>query len=203
MDSNFFNNYSMKKITLVLIFFVSAVFTNTFAQKQFVVDGITLSRTIEFEGKNLQLNGFGSRTKMWTEVYLQALYLSTLSDDAKDIVNSDTAMAIRLQITSSLVTSKKLSKSLQKGIVKSVGEENVPKYSIQLELLEKLLNREDTQVNDGFNLIYSPTDKSIWVYKNNILEGKIPGLEFKKAFFGIWLSDNPVDEELKNSLLGK
>lgn len=193
----------MKKITLVLLFFVSAVFTNTYAQKQFVVDGITLARTIEFEGKNLQLNGFGSRTKMWTEVYLQALYLSTLSDDAKDIINSDTAMAIRLQITSSLVTSKKLSKSLQKGIIKSVGEENVPKYNTQLELLEKLLNREDTQVNDGFNLIYSPTDKSIWVYKNNVLEGKIPGLEFKKAFFGIWLSDNPVDEELKNSLLGK
>jgi hypothetical protein len=193
----------MKKITLVLLFFVSAVFTNTYAQKQFVVDGITLSRTIEFEGKNLQLNGFGSRTKMWTEVYLQALYLSTLSDDAKEIINSDTAMAIRLQITSSLVTSKKLSKSLQKGIVKSVGEENVPKYNTQLELLEKLLNREDTQVNDGFNLIYSPTDKSIWVYKNNVLEGKIPGLEFKKAFFGIWLSDNPVDAELKDALLGK
>jgi hypothetical protein len=193
----------MKKITLVLLFFVSAVFTTVYAQKQFVVDGITLSRTIAFEGKNLQLNGFGSRTKMWTEVYLQALYLTTLSDDAKDIINSDTAMAIRLQITSSLVTSKKLSKSLQKGIIKSVGEENVPKYNTQLELLEKLLNREDTQVNDGFNLIYSPTDKSIWVYKNNILEGKIPGLEFKKAFFGIWLSDNPVDEELKNSLLGK
>jgi hypothetical protein len=193
----------MKRITLVLLFFVSAVFTNIFGQKQIVVDGITLSRTIAFEGKNLQLNGFGSRTKMWTEVYLQALYLTTLSEDAKDIINSDTAMAIRLQITSSLVTSKKLSKSLQKGIVKSVGEENVAKYTTQLELLEKLLNREDTQVNDGFNLIYSPSDKSIWVYKNNTLEGKIPGLEFKKAFFGIWLSDNPVDEELKNSLLGK
>jgi hypothetical protein len=193
----------MKKITLVLLFFVSNVFTTVYAQKQFVVDGITLFRTIEFEDKNLQLNGFGSRTKMWTEVYLQALYLSTLSDDAKDIINSDTAMAIRLQITSSLVTSKKLSKSLQKGIIKSVGEENVAKYQTQLELLEKLLNREDTQVNDGFNLIYSPTDKSIWVYKNNTLEGKIPGFEFKKAFFGIWLSANPVDAELKNALLGK
>jgi hypothetical protein len=193
----------MRKIILITLLFVSAFLTNTFAQKQFVVDGITINRTIEFEGKNLQLNGYGSRTKMWTEVYLQALYLSTLSDDAKEIINSDTAMAIRLQITSSLVTSKKLSKSLQKGIVKSVGEENVPKYSTQLELLEKLLNREDTQVNDGFNLIYSPTDKSIWVYKNNVLEGKIPGLEFKKAFFGIWLSDNPVDAELKDALLGK
>ncbi|WP_269223877.1 MULTISPECIES: chalcone isomerase family protein [Flavobacterium] len=193
----------MKKITFTYLFFVSAVLTNVYAQKQIVVEGITLPRTIEFEGKNLQLNGFGTRTKMWTEVYLQALYLTTLSEDPKEIINSDTDMAIRLQITSSLVTSKKLTKSLQKGIIKSVGEENVPKYQSQLELLEKLLGREDTNVNDGFNLIYSPSDKSIWIYKNNILEGKIPGLEFKKAFFGIWLSDNPVDEDLKNSLLGK
>jgi hypothetical protein len=193
----------MKQIVLVFLFIISAVFTKVYAQKQFVIDGITINRTIDFEGGNLQLNGFGTRTKMWTEVYLQALYLTTLSDDAKDIINSDSAMAIRLQITSSLVTSKKLSKSLHKGIVKSVGEENIPNYKTQLELLEKLLNREDTNVNDAFNLIYSPSDKSIWVYKNNILEGKIPGFEFKKAFFGIWLSENPVDADLKNSLLGK
>lgn len=193
----------MKKIIFTFLFFVSAVLTNVYAQKQIVVEGITLPRTIEFEGKNLQLNGFGTRTKMWTEVYLQALYLTTLSEDPKEIINSDTDMAIRLQITSSLVTSKKLTKSLQKVITKSVGEENISKYKTQLELLEKLLGREDTNVNDGFNLIYSPSDKSIWIYKNNILEGKIPGLEFKKAFFGIWLSDNPVDEDLKNSLLGK
>lgn len=193
----------MKKITFVLLLVLSSVLQNTYAQKQIVVDGITLTRTIEFEGKKLQLNGFGSRTKFWTEVYLQALYLTTLSQDAKEIINSDTEMAIRLQITSSLVTSKKLSKSLEKGIIKSVGEENVIKYKTQLEILEKLLGREDTKVNDGFNLIYAPSDKSIWVYKNNVLEGKIPGLDFKKAFFGIWLSDNPVDADLKNSLLGK
>jgi hypothetical protein len=192
----------MKKITFAFLFFVSALLTNIYTQKQIEVDGITLLRTIEFNGKNLQLNGFGERTKMWTEVYLQALYLTTLSQDAKEIINSDTEMAIRLQITSSLVTSKKLSKSLQKGIAKSVGEENVAKYKTQLDLLETLLNREDTKVGDGFNLIYSPSDKSIWVYKNNTLEGKIPGLDFKKAFFGIWLSDNPVDAELKTRLLG-
>jgi hypothetical protein len=192
----------MKKITFVFLFVIAALSQNTYAQKQIVVDGVTLLRTIEFEGKNLQLNGFGSRTKMWTEVYLQALYVTKLTDNAKEIINSDTEMAIRLQITSSLVTSKKLSKSLQKGIIKSVGEENVMNYKPQLDILEALLNREDTKVNDGFNLIYSPSDKSIWVYKNNTLEGKIPGLDFKKAFFGIWLSDNPVDADLKKSLLG-
>jgi hypothetical protein len=126
-----------------------------------------------------------------------------LSEDAKDILDSDTNMGIRLQITSSLVSSQKLSKSLHKGMVKSIGEENIPQFKTQLDLLEKLLNREATVENDAFNLIYSSTEKSILVYKNNQLEGKIPGFDFKKAFFGIWLSNNPVDAELKDALLGK
>lgn len=126
-----------------------------------------------------------------------------MSEDAKDILDSDTNMGIRLQITTSLVSSQKLSKSLHKGMVKSIGEENIPQFKTQLDLLEKLLNREATVENDAFNLIYSSTEKSILVYKNNQLEGKIPGFDFKKAFFGIWLSNNPVDAELKDALLGK
>ncbi|GAQ49444.1 hypothetical protein FPK15_contig00039-0014 [Flavobacterium psychrophilum] len=56
---------------------------------------------------------------------------------------------------------------------------------------------------DIFTLVYNPKDESVWVYKNNDLKGKIPGLDFKKILFGIWLSDNPVDEGLKKELLGK
>jgi Chalcone isomerase-like len=33
-------------------------------------------------------------------------------------------------------------------------------------------------------------------------QSALPGLAFKKALFGIWFSDKPVDEELKNSILG-
>jgi len=173
------------------------------AQEKFSINGVTVPRTIDFENQKLQLNGFGSRTKFWTEVYVQALYLTVLSEDAKDILDSDTNMGIRLQVTSALVSSQKLSKSLHKGMTKSIGEENLSKFKTQLDLLEKLLNREATVENDAFNLIYSSTEKSILVYKNNQLEGKIPGFDFKKAFFGIWLSENPVDLELKEALLGK
>ncbi len=192
-----------KSITLTVVLFLTLSFSNVFSQEKFSLNGVTVPRTIDFENQKLQLNGFGTRTKFWTEVYVQALYLTILSEDAKDILDSDTNMGIRLQITSSLVSSQKLSKSLHKGMVKSIGEENLPKFKTQLDLLEKLLNREATVENDAFNLIYSSTEKSILVYKNNQLEGKIPGFDFKKAFFGIWLSNNPVDAELKDALLGK
>lgn len=190
-------------ITLLLILMLTLCSATGKAQEKFSINGVTVPRTIDFENQKLQLNGFGSRTKFWTEVYVQALYLTVLSEDAKDILDSDTNMGIRLQVTSSLVSSQKLSKSLHKGMTKSIGEENLSKFKTQLDLLEKLLNREATVENDAFNLIYSSTEKSILVYKNNQLEGKIPGFDFKKAFFGIWLSENPVDLELKEALLGK
>jgi hypothetical protein len=134
-------------------------------------------------------------------LYVQALYLRTLTNDPKEILNSDAEMAIRIQIISSLVTSSKLTKSLKKGMLKSVGEGGMEKLKPQLDLLESLLSSQATRENDFFNLIYSPKEESILVYKNDKLEGKIEGFEFKKAFFGIWLSDNPVDEKLKDSLL--
>ena len=38
--------------------------------------------------------------------------------------------------------------------------------------------------------------------KNDELKGTVPGIDFKIALFGIWLSNNPVDEQLKKDLLG-
>lgn len=192
-----------KTIPLLLVFIFTLFFSIGNAQDNFTINGVNVPRTIDFENQSLQLSGFGSRTKFWTEVYVQALYLTVLSEEAKDILDSDTNMAMRLQITSELVSSQKLSKSLHKGMSKSVGQANIAKFNSQMNILEKLLNREPLLENDAFNLIYSSTEKSISVFKNDKLEGKIPGFDFKKAFFGIWLSENPVDLELKDALLAK
>ncbi len=193
----------MKNLLVVFVFVFSVPFLSVNAQKQFDVKGVIVPRTIDFQNNTLELNGFGTRSKLWFDVYVQALYLTKLSQDPKQILESDTEMAVRIQIISSLVTSKKLSKAFNKGLIKSVGEENIVKIQPQVDLLNKFISREDTKNGDSFNLIYNPSDKSIWVYKNDHLEGKVPGIEFKKAFFGIWLSDDPVDKDLKNDLLGK
>ncbi|PRZ21099.1 chalcone isomerase family protein [Flavobacterium granuli] len=190
----------MKKILLLLSLLLLLPFYSAFAQTQVEIDGVIVPRTIDFQNKTLTLNGVGGRSKMWVEVYIQALYLSRLSQDAKYIIESDTEMAIRIHITSSLVSSGKLTRNFNSGFEKSTGE-NLNSLRPKIEAFKNMLSDQIVK-DDVFNLVYNPIDTSVWVYKNEVLKGKIAGIDFKKALFGIWLSDKPVDETLKNNLLG-
>jgi len=192
----------MKKLLALLTLIVTLQFTNATAQSSFTVNGVEIPRTLEFKGKIMSLNGFGQRSKLFMDLYVQALYVTQLSQDAKQILDSQTEMAITLRITSGLVSSNKLSKALEKGMEKSVGEAGMLKYAKELKELEYLLSTEDTKIGDLFELTFNPLDESLWITKNKDYKGKIKGLEFKKAFFGIWLSDNPVNKGLKEDLLG-
>ncbi len=191
----------MKTLFLSLTIIMTLQFSTVSAQKIFNIEGVMVPRTIEFQNKTLSLNGAGGRTAMWSDLYVQALYLSQLSQDAKFILDSDTEMAIRIEITSSMVSSKKLTKAMDDSFRKNAGD-NLESLLPRIEKFKSYLSENITK-KDVFKLIYSPNDTSIWVYKNNNLKGKIEGTDFKKALFGIWLADKPADEKLKNQLLGK
>jgi len=53
---------------------------------------------------------------------------------------------------------------------------------------------------DTFRLIYLP-GKGTQVWHNDRFKGAIEGHDFKRALFGIWLSENPAQESLKDELL--
>lgn len=190
----------MKKILLVLTLLLTLQFSAVSAQTHLEVNGVTVPRKIDYQNKTLQLNGAGGRSKMWLEVYVQALYLSQLSQDPKFIIDSDTEMAIRIEITSSMVSSNKLTKAMNVGFEKSAGS-NLEQLRPRIEQFKTYLSDAITE-KDVFVLAYNPLDQTINVYKNEVLKGKVQGFDFKKALFGIWLSDKPVDETLKKHLLG-
>jgi hypothetical protein len=191
----------MKKILIAFTILLTFQFTEATAQNQITVEGIVVPRTIEFQKKKLWLNGAGSRSKMWVEVYVQALYLSQLAQDAEFIIQSDTEMAMRLEITSAIVSSNKLTKAMNTGFEKSAGKD-LESLRPKIELLKSFLS-DEIKEKDVFQLVYNPSDISVWVFKNDLLKGKIPGFDFKKALFGIWLSNLAVDDQLRDNLLGK
>jgi hypothetical protein len=114
-------------------------------------------------------------------------------------MNKDTAMAIRIDVVSSLVTPDAMKTALNEGLEKSTGNNTGPIIK-EIEQLNSTFNSE-VGSGDFYEFIYLPDSGTI-VLKNSEYIDTIPGIEFKKAFFGIWISNNPIQKNLKKAMLG-
>ena len=185
----------MKKITLILI----ALMGISFASAQTKVGGVNIPGEVTFEGEKMMLNGAGVREKLWIDLYAGGLYLQNKSNNATEIVNAEKPMAIKLHIVSKLITSDKMVDAVNEGFENSTGG-NMSAISTEIDTFKGFF-MEEIKKNDVFDLVYIPS-KGVNVYKNNKLRGTIEGKEFKKALFGIWLSNRPADDDLKEDMLG-
>lgn len=170
-----------------------------FAQAKTVSD-VDVADSITVADQSLALNGAGVRTKFFLDLYVGALYLSEKNDDSKSVLDADKPMSIRLYITSSLIDGKKMSEATLDGFVKSTKGDLTP---IQKEVDMMIAAfRDAVEDKDIFDLQYVPS-KGVSVIRNGEVKIVIPGLAFKKALFGIWLSEDPVQDDLKESMLGE
>lgn len=157
-----------------------------------------LPKTLQASDAKLTLNGSGARTKYLLEMYVAGLYLAQPSSDAAAIVAADAPMAIRLEITSNLVTEEKLVESLHEGFHNATGGKPEP-IRKEIDLFRKCLAGKISK-GDVLDLVYLP-GQGIIVVKNGEKQGAIEGIAFKKALFGVWLSNKPADKDLKREML--
>jgi hypothetical protein len=186
----------MKK-TLFLLFTVVSIATSSAQTK---AAGVTLPNNVSFEGEKLVLNGVGVREKFWMDMYAGALYLDSKKSDAKAILNSDAPKAIKLHIVSKLITSDKMVGAVNEGFENATNGNTSP-ISSEIKQFKSFFN-EEINKDDIFDIVYIPSNGVI-VYKNEIPLGTIKGKDFQKALFGIWLSEDPADKDLKLAMLGK
>jgi hypothetical protein len=165
------------------------------------VSGVKVPETFKAGTNTLVLNGAGIRTKWFLDIYVGALYLEAKNSDANAIINADQPMAITLHMVSGLVTSSKMKSATEEGFDNSLhGKTQALKPEI-----DQFISVFEEKINEGdqYDLIYLP-GKGVEAIKNGKLVKTIGGgLSFKKALFGIWLSDEPAEESLKESMLGK
>jgi len=180
------------KILLPLLILISAFIFSP-------INAAEAPRSMEYQGTKLMLNGQGTRVKFFMKVYDTSLYLGSQSSNAEEILNSNEAMAIRLDVTSTMVTTDAMKDALNSGLVKSTGNNTSP-LTAEINQLISTFNSDVTD-SDFFEFIYMP-DSGTNVIKNSTYIDTVPGIEFKKAFFGIWLSKNPIQKNLKKAMLG-
>ena len=158
-----------------------------------------IPRSIDYQNSKLILNGQGTRIIFFMKVYEGSLYLESKSANAEKIINNNAPMAIRIDVTSTMVTADAMIKALNDGLEKSTGNNTAP-ISAEINQLSSSFESGVTS-GDYYEFIYLP-ESGTNVLKNHEFVDSIPGLAFKKAFFGIFLSDNPIQKNLKKAMLG-
>lgn len=160
---------------------------------------VALPETIDVAKQQLKKNGVGTRQKYFMDLYTAGLYLVEANQQAKSIIEADQLMAIRIVITSKMVSQEKLVASLQEGFNNSTGGKIQP-IAKQIDQFRQCF-AEAIKSGDTFDLVYAP-NHGVVVLKNGKKKGVVSGLPFKQALFAIWLGERPADAGLKVALLG-
>ena len=150
--------------------------------------------TVTVEGKTLQLNGMGLRTKFIFKVYVAGLYLQTKGGTAKDIIARDELRRVDLFMLRDLGKDS-ITEAIEAGVEKN-SKADLPKLKDRLAKLNSLV----TAMKNGqtFRILYVPG-------KGTSISGTdtvIPGKDFADAIFNVWLGKSPVDDDLKKGMLG-
>ncbi|MCG8314075.1 MAG: chalcone isomerase family protein [Pseudomonadales bacterium] len=185
----------MKRVSFIIFSLFFAI--NAFATE---VAGVELPDKLTIENRDLTLNGAGVREKFFMDLYVGSLYLLDKEKNADNILSGDELMALRLNIISNMITSERMTNATIEGF------ENATKgntAALQAKIDEFLLTfKDEIKKGDNFEMVYVPSE-GVKIYKNNQYAKTIDGLEFKKALFGIWLSEKPAQKSLKEGMLGE
>jgi hypothetical protein len=165
------------------------------------VAGVKVPESIVVDGMALQLNGAGIRTRtvFKVKVYVGALYVPSKSSDAAAIVALDQPKAVRLTLLRG-VDRKSMLDALQEGFERNSASQ-LAELLPKLKLLEPSLP-DEAKEGQVVPVTYVPgTGITFGVEGGKTVT--VAGKDFADAMFRVWLGPKPVDDDLKEAMLGK
>ncbi len=187
----------MKELIMVVLLCLS---TQAFALE---LAGVHLDDRASVGPANLLLNGAGVRSKLIFKVYVIGLYLDLKTDQADIILDNAGPKRVTLVMLRD-VDSQELVAAFKEGIAKNTWpgmlqalETSIRDFSTIFEVIKQLKKGDVILIDyvQGFGTTIS---------LNGVPQGHVDGdLQFYRAMLGIWLGKDPIDDDLKEKLLGK
>jgi hypothetical protein len=161
--------------------------------------GVTLPEQASVGDKTLVLNGLGLReaTVLMVDVYVAGLYLETKSPDAAAILAPERTKQLVMSFVRS-VGKEKLAEAWTEGFEKNAGEQRA---ALASDLAKLNAAMSDVRKGDRITLTYQP-ERGVTVSVKGKDDVVIPGAEFQRVLFSIWLGSNPPNIPLREGLLG-
>jgi len=167
------------------------------------VAGVDLADTAKVGSSTLVLNGAGKREKFIFDVYVAGLYLQTHEADAAQVLGDAGPKRITMTLLRNL-SAEQLSDALREGIGQNSTPAEVAALQPQVDALIAIMTAIGTAHKGDVLTIDFLSDGSTVVGRGGEPSGKpIAGIAFQRALLAVWLGPKPVQEDLKEALLGR
>lgn len=158
---------------------------------------------VQLGGQTLQMNGQGTRHKAVFKLYDMALYLPTKTGDPSQVLSMPGAKRASF-VALRDIPGDSFGLSLVRGMRDNVDPQRVTEVVHYMNEIIAVFNTERTiKAGQTFRLDYVP-GKGLAFYLDDVQKGPmVANPDFAEAVFSIWMGPRPVDQLLKDQLLGK
>ncbi len=154
-------------------------------------------------GPELRLNGAGLRTRMFLNVYVAALYLPERRTTAAEVLTQTGPKRVSLSFLRDL-SSTQMVGAFGDGLKANLAPAEQERLRPQIDQLNRILNGlKKVRDLEVMTLDWIPGTGTRISLQGQPRGTPIEGPEFYSALLRIWLGENPVDEPLKQALLGR
>lgn len=188
--------YSILKIKI--IFLITVLIMSGSTVNSAMIDGIFFNNEYSLSSVKLSLRGYSILNYMMIiKAYAGAFYLESGTPSGQAL--SDKPRILELYYFHK-ISAEDFRESTIEMIKKNTDTAGFIRIKKQIDTFNGFYR--DVNPGDRYRAEYNP-GKGTTLYLNGKSLGTINGDEFSKAFFSIWIGNNPIDKKFRDSLLGK
>lgn len=159
--------------------------------------GVTVPDKVTLGGQGLSLNGLGLREKYTFDIYVGALYLQHPTHDAAAAIAADEPKRVLMHFIYDEVSRKQMLETFNEGF----GDAAQGPQAANIATMEAWVPAAGVKKGDELGFDYVPGVGTSLVLNGRTL-GTVPGVDFMRLVFGIYLGPRPPTKALKQGLLG-
>lgn len=167
------------------------------------VAGVKFDDKTRLSNSDTFVNGTGLRKKAFFKVYAMALYLPERHAEADAVLNTKGPKRVAISLLRDL-SAQQFVEALQDGVAANHSEAEAGALKERLkQFSDAMLSVGEAKTGTLVQIDWIP-DGGTRLMVNGQVKGKdISGEDFYKALLRIWLGNKPVQDDLKQALLGK